>query len=125
MTGDRLSQFANEKYLNLETFKKDGTPVDTPVWFAQEGDTLFVYSRADAGKVKRIRSNPGARIAPCDVRGKLRGAWVDASARIADGDEARRGQSLLTRKYGWLKRVGDFFSRLRQKKQAVIAIRPA
>ena len=125
MSDDRLAQFANEKYLNLETYRKNGTPVDTPVWFALEGDTFHVYSRADAGKVKRIRNSPNARIAPCDARGKVKGAWIDAKARIVEGAEAARGQELLTEKYGWLKRTGDFFSRLRKKKQAVIAIRPA
>ena len=126
MSNDRLAQFASEKYLNLETFRKDGTPVDTPVWFAEERGTFYVYSRADAGKVKRVRNNPHVRIAPCDVRGKLKGTWVDAAARIvSDEAEARHGQGLLTGKYGWMKRVGDFFSRLRKTKQAVIAIKPA
>lgn len=125
MSDDILARFANEKYLNLETYRKSGMPVDTPVWFALEGDTFHVYSRADAGKVKRIRNNPSVRIAPCDARGKLKGPWSDAKARIVDGPEAAHGQELLTKKYGWLKRIGDFFSRLRKKKQDVIAIRPA
>jgi len=126
MSNDRLAQFASEKYLNLETFRKDGTPVDTPVWFAEERGTFYAYSRADAGKVKRVRNNPHVRIAPCDVRGKLKGTWVDGAARIvSDEAEARHGQELLTRKYGWIKRIGDFFSRLRKTKHAVIAIKPA
>lgn len=124
MNDDKLARFANEKYINLETYRKSGTPVDTPVWFAREGGTLYVYSRADAGKVKRVRNNPNVRIAPCDVRGSLKGDWVDAKARMVDGVEAARGQELLTKKYGWLKRFGDFFSRLRKTKQAVIAIQP-
>ena len=40
MTGSALSQFANEKYLNLETYRKNGTPVLTPVWFADENGIL-------------------------------------------------------------------------------------
>jgi len=59
---------------------------------------------------------------PCDMRGNLRGAWVEAHARICVGPEAARGQELLRRKYGWMKIVGDFFSRLRGRTQAVIAI---
>ena len=62
------------------------------------------------------------RVAPCDMRGNLRGAWVDAHARICEGAEAARGQELLRRKYGWMKIVGDFFSRMRGRTQAVIAI---
>ena len=119
---DAIGQFANAKYLNLETFRKTGMGVRTPVWFAQEGDTFYVYTLPDAGKAKRIRNNPKVRVAPCDMRGNLQGAWVKAHARICEGAEAARGQELLRRKYGWMKIVGDFFSRMRGRTQAVIAI---
>ena len=119
---DAIAQFANAKYLNLETFRKTGVGVRTPVWFAQERDTFYVYTLPDAGKTKRIRNNPKVRVAPCDMRGNLRGAWVDARARICEGAEAAHGQELLRRKYGWMKIVGDFFSRMRGRTQAVIAI---
>ncbi len=122
-------QFAKGKYLNLETFRKTGAGVRTPVWFAPSGDsgpsrrvTVYVYSEAGAGKVKRIRNNPRVRVAPCNFRGDLRGAWVDGQARLCAPDEAARGQELLRRKYGWLKIMGDFFGRLLQHKNAVIAI---
>jgi len=119
---DAIAQFANAKYLNLETFRKTGIGVRTPIWFAQEGDTFHGYTLPDSGKAKRIRNNPKVRVAPCDMRGNLRGAWVDARARICEGTEAAHGQELLRRKYGWMKIVGDFFSRLRGRTQIVIAI---
>ncbi len=119
---DPIAQFANAKYLNLETFRKTGIGVRTPVWFAQENTTFYIYSTADAGKAKRIRNNPKVRVAPCDMRGNLRGAWVDARARICEGTEAEHGQGLLRRKYGWIKIVGDFFSRMRGRTQTVIAV---
>lgn len=56
------------------------------------------------------------------MRGELRGAWVEGRARICDGDEAALGQHLLRQKYGWMKIVGDFFSRLMRHQQAVIAV---
>ena len=120
---DALGQFAKAKYLNLETFRKTGVGVRTPVWFAQDdGRPLFyIYSEADAGKVKRIRNNPKVRIAPSNFLGELRGAWVEARARICEGDEAQHGQQLLRKKY-LLKIVGDFFSRLLRHKQLVIAL---
>jgi PPOX class probable F420-dependent enzyme len=127
---DAVAQFANAKYLNLETFRKSGIGVCTPVWFAQAPaqseevsgpEVFYIYSEADAGKVKRIRNNPKVRVAPCDMRGNLRGAWVDARARICAADEAARGQELLRHKY-WLKIVGDFFGRLLRHRNAVIAI---
>ena len=119
---DPIAQFSNAKYLNLGTFRKTGVGVRTPVWFAQERSTFYVSTPIDFGKAKRIRSNPKVRVAPCDMRGKLRGAWVDARARICEGTEAVRGQELLRRKYGWMKIVGDFFSRVRGRTQIVIAI---
>ncbi len=151
---DAIGQFAKAKYLNLETFRKTGVGVRTPVWFAQdpappsrvalaqegmeepplsfrpdsspsqvEQEAVFyVYSLPDSGKVKRIRNNPKVRVAPCDLRGNLRGAWVDARARTCSSDEAAHGQDLLRRKYGWMKIAGDFFSRLRGRTQIVIAI---
>lgn len=118
---DPLTQFAAAKYLSLESFRKTGVGVPTPVWFAQDGATFYVYSEADSGKVKRIRNNPRVRIAPCSVRGKLRGDWVEARARVCEGDEVARGQALLRRKY-WQKTIGDFFSRLLGHRQALLAI---
>src|ERR1700757_4800898 len=100
---DPIAQFADAKYLSLETFRKTGMGVRTPVWFAQEpGRPIFyVYSEADSGKVKRIRNNPKVRVAPCSMRGEVRGAWVDGRVRICAGDEAFHGQQLLRQKYGW------------------------
>lgn len=125
---DAVGQFAKAKYLNLETFRKTGAGVRTPVWFAPSGGsstsgrvTFYLYSEADAGKVKRIRNNPKVRVAPCNFRGDLRGAWVEGQARLCAGDEVAQGQALLRRKYT-LKIVGDFFSRLMRHKQCVIAI---
>ncbi|MFZ0708348.1 MAG: PPOX class F420-dependent oxidoreductase [Candidatus Korobacteraceae bacterium] len=123
---DALAQFASAKYISLETFRKTGVGVRTPVWFAADPtapDTFYVYSAPDAGKVKRIRNNAHVRVAPCDIRGNLRGAWIDGQARIVDGTEADKGQGLLRQKYGWMKRIGDFFASFRRRKQAVLQIR--
>lgn len=119
---DALAQFANARYISLETFRKTGVGVRTPVWFAQNGNLFYVYTLPDSGKVKRIRNNPKVRAAPSNMRGDLRGAWIDGRARLCANDEAAHGQELLVRKYGWLKRTGDFFSRLRGRTQIVLAI---
>ena len=128
MMPDAIAQFARAKYLNLETFRKTGVGVCTPVWFAQDlchstpsATVFYVYSEAGAGKVKRIRNNPKVRIAPCTMRGNLQGAWVDARVYIAEGEQAVHAQDLLRKKY-LLKILGDFFSRLMRHKQAIIAI---
>ena len=65
MSSQSLDPFAGQRYLNLESYKRDGTPVQTPVWFAEEEGVLYVYTLANAGKVKRIRRDPHIRIAPC------------------------------------------------------------
>jgi uncharacterized protein len=122
MSTNSFTQFANQKYLNMETYRKTGKPVATPVWFAEENGTLYIYSLANAGKVKRIRNNPQVRIVPCDVRGKPKGEWVEVKARILDERGAALGHRLLNQKYGWMKRIGDAFSQLRQRRRVVIAM---
>jgi uncharacterized protein len=122
MRSDRFSPFVHQKYLNLETYRSTGRPVNTPVWFAEAQGTFYIYSLADAGKVKRIRNNPKVRIVPCDLRGNPKGAWVDAKAQILDAQGAAHGHQLLNEKYGWMKRIGDAFSRLRRRQRVVIAI---
>lgn len=119
-----MAGFAGQKYLNLATYRKNGTAVYTPLWFAEEGGQIYVYSLANAGKVKRIRNNPRVKIAPCDIRGNVKGEWVEAEARIVDPAAAVHGHKLLTRKYGLLKRLGDFFSKLRKRDRVVMTIRP-
>lgn len=127
MSADNLTAFAGEKYLNLETYRRTGTPVRTPVWFARDdrdAATLYVYTEINAGKVKRIRNNASVKIAPCTMRGTTKGEWSSATARLVDGDEAERGHELLNRKY-WPKRLVSFLSRGRRQKQQIIAIRAA
>jgi uncharacterized protein len=121
--------FERHRYLNLESFRKNGEGVRTPVWFAGDPasgrpQTLYVYSEADSGKAKRIRRNQGGRIAPCDVRGRLLGDWVEARAEIVAGEEAGRGMGLLSAKYA-LKRLFDLLSKLRRRARVILAIRPA
>jgi uncharacterized protein len=125
--------FAGHKYLNLETFKKSGDGVKTPVWFAADpsasldssGAKLFVYTVGVSGKVKRIRNNGRVRIAPCDVRGRVLGEWVDARAEIVTGEEAARGMQLLNKKYVPWKQLLDFFASFRRRERTVFVIKPA
>jgi PPOX class probable F420-dependent enzyme len=129
-TANPLQAFAGHKYLNLETFRKSGEGVRTPVWFAADppGDgtarTLYVYTIGISGKVKRIRNNPHVRVAPCDLRGALQGEWVDARAEILQGEEAAKGMRLLNRKYVPWKQLLDFFAMFRPRERTVFAIRP-
>jgi PPOX class probable F420-dependent enzyme len=118
------------KYLSIETFRKNGQGVRTPVWFAGEPEDdapekLYVYSTADSGKAKRIRNNGRVRVAPCDVRGRLLGEWTDARAEIVTGADAEHGMQLLNKKYMPWKQLLDFFSIFSRNKRVVFLIRPA
>jgi PPOX class probable F420-dependent enzyme len=128
-----FAAFAGHKYLNLETFKKSGDGVKTPVWFAADPSAsldspdakLYVYTIGASGKVKRIRNNPRVRIAPCTARGGVLGDWVEARAEIVTGEEAARGMNLLNKKYVPWKQLLDFFAAFRRRERTVFVIRPA
>lgn len=100
MTTSEVERLSRGKYLLVTTFRKDGTPVPTPVWVGRDGDELIVWTQATAGKVKRVRNNPAVELAECDLRGRPRGTAVAGRARILDADGTERGRRLLGRKYG-------------------------
>ncbi len=105
--------YADARYISLETFKRDGNGVKTPVWCAPLDENIVVFTEAEAFKVKRLRRDPKIRVARCDVRGKVRGAWCSGTGRVADSSaEEERAYAALHRKYGWLMRMTDFFSTL-------------
>jgi PPOX class probable F420-dependent enzyme len=90
--GSPFESFVGRGYISLETFRKSGAGVRTPVWFAESGlDTpvplFYVYTIGDSGKAKRIRNNSRVRIAPCDMRGKVFG---EARAEILQGEVAAK-----------------------------------
>jgi PPOX class probable F420-dependent enzyme len=111
-----LKQFEHQEFLSLETFRKSGVGVKTPVWFAQEGDTLYIWTVGDSGKVKRIRNNPLVNIAPCKRFGKVTGEWMAAQASV-DGSAAavRHVETLLRRKVGFGFAMFRLVDRLRDR----------
>ena len=121
-----LTAFDGKKYLSLETFRKSGKGVRTPVWFAADTEErLYVYTTADSGKAKRVRQTGAVRIAPCDVRGNVTGSWIDAHAEIVDVEAYDHGMRLIDRKYWPWKQLLDLFARLRPSHQRVmLAIAP-
>lgn len=96
-----LTQFNGQEFLSLETFRKNGIGVKTPLWFAQEGEHFYVWTMTESGKVKRIRNNPQAKIAPCKRMGEVTGEWVTAEATIDNSAAAvRHVEQLLRQKLG-------------------------
>jgi hypothetical protein len=95
------------KYIALATFRRNGQEVQTPVWFAEHAGKLYVMTRSDSGKYKRMRNNPHVRLAPCTARGKVTGPWIDGQARVLGREEEGIARQALARKYflmggGWL-----------------------
>src|SRR5213596_41014 len=94
-----LDRLTKGKYVLVTTFRKDGTPVPTPVWVGRDGDEVLVWTPVGSGKVKRIRNNPTVELTECDVRGKPRGETVKGTARILDEAGTERGRRVLLKKY--------------------------
>jgi uncharacterized protein len=103
-------EIRGQKYISLATFRKSGAPVPTPVWFGEEADKLYVMTRSDSGKYKRLRNNPQVRIAPCAVRGKITGPDFAATARVLPPEDWPEARKTLQRKY-WLARIPFFWSK--------------
>jgi|RhiMetdeSRZDD1v2_1073273.scaffolds.fasta_scaffold53325_3 PPOX class probable F420-dependent enzyme len=125
-TSQAWRQLANAKYINLETYRKDGAAVRTPLWFAADPETseLYVSTPASSGKVKRIRRYPGVRVVACDFKGNVNGEWMGAEARFCDAQQAKRAGRLLDRRYP-MKLFFNVLAFLFRRKRALIAIRPA
>jgi uncharacterized protein len=97
-----LKQFKGQRFLSLETFRKTGIGVKTPIWFEQEGDSLFLWTPANSGKLKRIRNNPRVNIAPCNRFGEVTGEWVAAQASLDESESAvQHVVNLLRKKLGF------------------------
>ena len=121
MSDPKLAQFAGQNYISLETFKKNGQGVQTPVWFVLHENAFYVYTEADSWKVKRIRNNPRLRVAVCNMRGAIKGPWLDAMASLVEGDERLAADKLLDRKY-FLKKIFNVLTRLNRHKRTMIKI---
>lgn len=100
----------NQKYILLTTFRKNGTAVTTPVWFGEEDGKLYVMTRSDMGKSKRIRNNPKVRVAPCTIRGKVTGPEFSATARMLPPEEQPKARKAINRKY-WMARLPLIWAR--------------
>ncbi|RSN29280.1 PPOX class F420-dependent oxidoreductase [Amycolatopsis sp. WAC 01416] len=121
--GSEFERIAAEKYVVLTTFRKNGTPVPTPVWAAGDSGELVLWSERKAGKVKRIRNSGRVEIQACDFRGNnTHGDIVPGEARLLDLDETERVRKVIARKYGITGRVTMFFSRLRGPKDRTVGI---
>lgn len=115
------------QYVALTTYRRDGTPVTTPVWAAAEGESLYLFTNANAGKVKRLRNSSRAAIAPCTATGKVTGTQLPAEAFNLTSDQMPKVWRLLTKKYGMAVRLFIAYDRaralLRMQPSAGIVVR--
>ena len=107
----KLKQFIDQKYLNLETYKKDKTSVKTPVWFVIEKDQIYITTKETTGKVKRLRNNQNARIAVCSMKGEIKSDWVDVGLeKITEESDVEKIVKLRKKKYGFSARLVSMFT---------------
>lgn len=107
---DWASMLSGHQYIKLETYRKNGHAVATPVWFTVDADKVFVVTRSDTGKVKRLRNNQKVRVVPSGMRGEPKGEWADGEARFTTPEEFERALKQRSKKYGFKARLAGLFS---------------
>ncbi len=118
-----FEQFQNQQFLNLETFRKNGQGVKTPVWFAQVGDSLYVWTQANSGKAKRARNISQVNVAPCKADGALLGDWHSATVRRDDSlDAVKKVRALFVKKYGLMFHLFALMGALRKVQYTTLEI---
>jgi uncharacterized protein len=101
-TASPFTALADERQVSLTTFRRDGTPVSTPVHLVVDGARILVRTFDPSGKLKRIRANPDVEIAPCTLRGRVTGRTLPATVRILQGEESAAAAAALATKYPFL-----------------------
>ena len=118
-----LNEISGAQYIALETFRKNGTGVVTPVWQTPENGKLYVWTEANSWKVKRIRNNGRVRVAASDARGTPDSDWVEAQASVLESEAIFRAQNgRMVAKYGLFFRFFQLVYKLRGRKAAVLEI---
>ena len=107
---NHLDQFLDQKYINLETYKKDGTSIRTPVWFVIDNNLIYVITRDSTGKVKRLKNNHDVQIVSCSFKGEPKNEWVKGKAEKITGKEADIAIKLRKKKYGMSARLIGLFT---------------
>jgi uncharacterized protein len=117
---DRISIFSGHQYINLETYRRNGQAVRTPVWFTLNDDKIFVVTRNETGKVKRLQNNSRVRIVPSGIRGQPKGEWLNGNAAFASPVQLEHALKQRSMKYGFKARLSGLFSRTKGKLAGII-----
>jgi uncharacterized protein len=105
-----LSPLEGRKYALLVTFRRDGRAVPTAVWFGLDAGKAYVRTERRAGKVKRIKNNGRALLAPSSFRAKPLGPAAECRARVVAPGEERTAERAIASNYGPFRRVYERFS---------------
>jgi uncharacterized protein len=92
---------ASEEYVSLETVRKNGSKAARPIWIAPVGNKLVVVTQSDSWKVKHIRNNPSVRLATCNASGGDVGEYIEATARVIEGEAMADAKAAINGKYRW------------------------
>ncbi len=106
-----LEEIESEKCISLETYRKNNEPVKTPVWFVIKNDLIYVVTRDQTGKVKRLRNNQQVKIATCNFKGKIKGQWISGTAKILSEEETKEVVKWRNKKYGFMAKIAKFLSK--------------
>lgn len=119
---NHMLQFLNQKYINLETYRKNGQSVHTPVWFAIDDGTIYIRTDVHSGKVKRMKNNPHIRVTPSGARGEPKGKWVEGQMKPASSLESEKADQLLGQKYGVQGKLIRLINKIRRTRPIVLSI---
>ena len=112
----RFDQFIDQKYLSLETYKRDNTRIQTPVWFVTDKGQFYITTKETTGKVKRLRNNQNARIAVCSMKGDIKSNWVDVGLeKISEESDVEKIVKLRKKKSGFSARLISMFTSQKRK----------
>jgi len=118
---NNLEAFEKAKYINIQTYKKNGHPISTPVWFIIKDNKIFFRTSHNSGKIKRIRNNNNVKFALCDIRGKIKGEWYEGIAKIeSDSDNSILSQ--INKKYGISSRLMKIFYKIKKIHIVILSI---
>lgn len=117
-----LDSLGSAEYVLLTTFRKDGTAVGTAVWVARGGSELLVWTVSDSWKVKRIRRNPEVLVAPCDMRGRIKGDPAEGTARVLDAEATEQARAAIAKKYGIIGRLAMAASKWRRGRNGTVGL---
>lgn len=106
-----LDKIKSEKYISLETYKKNNQPVRTPVWFVIKDGLIYVVTREQTGKIKRLKNNKQVKIALCTIRGKITGKVKTGTVNFLTQEQTKEAVKLRDKKYGLIAKIAKFLSK--------------